>query len=174
MWRYRYLEGVGRAVSIKFVDTCQCDGYRLTDRHHAISHLLAPEEPPPVRGGLFHPPQTRHKDLEDLVTHHVKVSLLPFDVRTDFARLPTRWPSAETLEDTLQIDVPVHLATNIRADGSVCRGVGLKNREAPQRGASLTQNQHSELVRTDHRRWCGSGRLMLLRVDVPGINGGFC
>ncbi len=30
VWRYKYMKGIGRDVSVEFVDTCQCGDYRLT------------------------------------------------------------------------------------------------------------------------------------------------
>ena len=30
LWRYKYMKGIGRDVSVEFVDTCQCGDYHLT------------------------------------------------------------------------------------------------------------------------------------------------
>jgi GWxTD domain-containing protein len=87
IWRYRDLEGFGKDVQVDFVDACSCGDYRLSldpaSKDAIVWAPFAAREPGP---GL-HTPSVWFKDLEEVVTHKLVVSLLPFDVRTDFTKV---------------------------------------------------------------------------------------
>ena len=88
VWRYRYLEGLGRDVILPFADICNCGDYRLTEG--GSSHYVLGNHPPGHREAVItpnhHQPPIRFKDLEELVTHKIDVRHLPFSVRTDFVK----------------------------------------------------------------------------------------
>ena len=101
IWRYEYIEGLGKEIELEFVDTCLCGNYRLAI-HPATSFedpvpqtwtrwywdLLAGKESAAFEGsGLGNPPAVRFKDLEVLISHRIDIRLLPFDVRTDFTKV---------------------------------------------------------------------------------------
>jgi GWxTD domain-containing protein len=100
VWRYDYIEGLGKEIEQEFVDTCLCGNYRLAI-HPATSDdpvpqpwtrwywgLLADKESAAFEGsGLGNPPAVRFKDLEVLVSHRIDIRLLPFDVRADFTKV---------------------------------------------------------------------------------------
>lgn len=108
LWRYRYLDGVGTNVTLRFADTNMDGEYHLTmdpGEKDALMHV-----PPDGRGygdifgrleprqrdeftrldiyiRALHPPAVKFKDLKAVVTSQMSFQLLPFNVRTDFIRV---------------------------------------------------------------------------------------
>jgi GWxTD domain-containing protein len=87
IWRYRDLAGFGKDIEVDFVDACSCGDYRLSlDPASKDAIVWAPTTASEPGPGLY-TPIVRFKDLEQVVTHNVVLSLLPFDVRTDFTKV---------------------------------------------------------------------------------------
>jgi GWxTD domain-containing protein len=88
VWRYRYLEGLGRDVILPFADICNCGDYRLTEgggsHYVALDHSHGYAQA--VIAASHRRPQIRFKDLEEVVAHKIDVRLVPFSVRTDFIK----------------------------------------------------------------------------------------
>ena len=80
VWRYRYLQGFGQEVELRFVDECNCGELRLmglperdsNEDNAIIDHL----SPGPQN------PQVRFKNLYEIVTSKIRYNLVPFAVRT--------------------------------------------------------------------------------------------
>ena len=116
VWRYHYLPGrnLGNEVTIEFVDSCECGDYHMTmDRTEKDALLHTPGVSAYGQMGMMggasgfggvgdaskqfdrlaqfaalnRPPEIKFKDLEEKVTHRVRVNLLPFEVRTDFVKI---------------------------------------------------------------------------------------
>ena len=107
-WRYRYLDGIGENIVLKFVDADMDGEYHLTIDPGFKDALLLPRPPsvgmPPqwkssspestteyarldLYSKIFQPPPEEFKDLKAVVTDGVPANVLPFDVRTDFIRV---------------------------------------------------------------------------------------
>jgi GWxTD domain-containing protein len=110
-WRYRHLEGVGNEVTIEFVDSCNCNDYRIsTDGNEKDAMLHSPGGGPTQMGGdpssrmmggstsnqfdaieqyakLTAPPPIKFKDLEEKVNTKIRYNLVPFDMRTDLVKI---------------------------------------------------------------------------------------
>jgi GWxTD domain-containing protein len=107
VWRYRYLEGIGREVTFGFTDECGCDDPHL--KTGSSAPLFSPYEPLPdlspqslgkesgttksqtgsiktFVGGIKWP-QTKFKDLEEAVTSKVRFNLLPFQALMNAVRV---------------------------------------------------------------------------------------
>jgi GWxTD domain-containing protein len=101
IWRYRYIDGVGEGVEIKFVDTCRCGDYKLTidpAQKDALRPVSYENPCGHQKNGtiidciiadvsLQHPPRPKFRDLEEIVTHKVTMNMLPFRARADFIKL---------------------------------------------------------------------------------------
>ena len=105
VWRYHYLKSIGDDVILRFVDLCRCGNYLLTlsdterdiplDTDGALPGTRQDREDQNQRTAgtmcfisvLVRPPRVRFPDLEEVVAHKISVTLMPFSVRTDFARL---------------------------------------------------------------------------------------
>jgi GWxTD domain-containing protein len=106
-WRYRYIDGIGSNVVLRFADTNMEGEYRLTidpGEKDALSHAppygmtydnpmrnnVSPDGSTFTRLDLyiraFRPPPVKFKDLKAVVTSRMSFHLLPFEVRTDFIR----------------------------------------------------------------------------------------
>ncbi|MGH9670438.1 MAG: GWxTD domain-containing protein [Terriglobales bacterium] len=68
-------------------------------------------------GKLSKPPSIKFKDLEEVVTHKIRVNLLPFDVRADFVRV-----TSDTVLVPVTVQVKNRDITFVNKDG-VQRGV---------------------------------------------------
>lgn len=68
-------------------------------------------------GKLYKPPPIKFKDLEEVVTHKIRVNLLPFDVRADFVRV-----TSDTVLVPVTVQVKNRDITFVNKDG-VQRGV---------------------------------------------------
>lgn len=84
VWRYRYLQGFGQEVELRFVDDCNCGEFHL---------MGVPERDPNENNAVIdhlsrwpQTPQVRFKNLEEVVTSKVRYNLLPFSVRTNALR----------------------------------------------------------------------------------------
>jgi GWxTD domain-containing protein len=96
LWRYRYLEGLGKDVVLKFVDSCRCGDYRLTvdpqeknpwaPNAGTEGQSKEAEQLEPVVKAI-RPPAVKFKDLEELASHNVHVAAVPFAVLADFVRV---------------------------------------------------------------------------------------
>jgi GWxTD domain-containing protein len=87
VWRYRYLEGVGQDVTIRFVDVCKCGNFEMTmsnDLKDALVYVPSTMarrnrkviDPQPFLL-VTNPPQPRFKNLESLLNSEQRSSLLP-------------------------------------------------------------------------------------------------
>jgi GWxTD domain-containing protein len=98
-WHYSKLSGVEGPATFHFVDSCACGDFRLTmDGQDKVMDLLAPKNPTdpgpgaaPDKLQLFvggiKGPEVRFKDLEEIISHHVKFNLLPFTVSSHYFRV---------------------------------------------------------------------------------------
>jgi GWxTD domain-containing protein len=104
VWRYGFLGNLGYGVSLRFADTCHCGDCRLSVDDASKAILFQPPQAlwiapgyriKPDRDGLTmvdvlgRPPQVRFRDLEEIVSHKINVTMVPFSVRTDSLRLTT-------------------------------------------------------------------------------------
>jgi len=86
-WRYGYIEGVGEDVMLAFADICGCGDYRMVEApdDHPVRHSLLQPDNLKIPAEYQQPRIQRH-DLYEIVTHRVSYTLVPFSVRTDFAK----------------------------------------------------------------------------------------
>jgi GWxTD domain-containing protein len=102
-WHYRYVEGLGD-ITLNFADICGCGDWHLIegkesdrspsayDLYEVVTRHESPapssnQEPTIQKGvGLSMPPQVRLRNLEEVVTHKVIFTSLPFSVRSDFVK----------------------------------------------------------------------------------------
>jgi GWxTD domain-containing protein len=70
-----------------------------------------------IYGKLNRPPAVKFKDLEEMVTHKIRVNLLPFDVRADFVRI-----TSDTVLVPVTVQVKNRDITFVNKDG-IQRGV---------------------------------------------------
>jgi len=96
VWRYRYIDGVGQDIVIRFVDVCGCGDYQLS-APSALKDALFQVHEIVMRkrdgGGdregiqLYivgnNPPKIRFKNLEEKAIVNLPWKQLPFDVETD-------------------------------------------------------------------------------------------
>lgn len=95
VWHYRYLEGVGQDVTLRFVDTCWCGDFRMTmdpaekgtllyfpgDWHRTGKDRIAAVPPPVFTWGTR--PTAKFLDLKKYIHGYVNLNPLPFEVRAD-------------------------------------------------------------------------------------------
>lgn len=136
IWRYRYLEGIGKEIEIEFVDRCGCNEYHMSlDRTE--KDALAPHKPKataegteplgklnlPDRGRQYdnrlqqfarlnRAPEVKFKDLEAVANTKVRYNLLPLDVRVDFLKI-----TADTVLMPVTVQVPNRELTFVNKDG---------------------------------------------------------
>jgi GWxTD domain-containing protein len=92
LWHYRFLEGIGSDVILRFVDSCKCGDYHLVLEPYQkdlFGALLRDEgHNRHVETGMFigplRSPTVRFKELEEFATHQIVVKRLPFEVVTHF------------------------------------------------------------------------------------------
>ena len=129
-WRYRHLEGIGNDVILEFVDSCMCNEYRLTidpEEKNAMQHVPGGNLNNQARPGdqfdkirivveAMSPPPVKFKDLEEVVTHRIHLTGMPFNVHADFVRLTS---------DTVLVPLTVRLNN---------RDITFVNKDGVQRG----------------------------------------
>lgn len=98
VWHYRYLERLGEAADLEFVDVCECGEYTMTLGHaeaekYALHYypgglgnrFRSKQDPvdPQIFMGLGKPPKVKFKDLEENLNAGRDRTTLPFEVSTD-------------------------------------------------------------------------------------------
>jgi GWxTD domain-containing protein len=96
VWRYRYIEGIGKDVVLEFVDVCKCDEYHMIMTLAMEKYTLRyvpigpwgrskskpePVDPLPFLRNANHP-SFRFKDLESSLHSQRSSTSLPFEVHT--------------------------------------------------------------------------------------------
>lgn len=81
-WEYRYIDGIGQLIHIRFVDRCRCGKFvQVTD----LDQLKASQSSgvtiiDPVVVPLGTVPVFQFRDLDELVTHRICMTLVPMSV----------------------------------------------------------------------------------------------
>jgi GWxTD domain-containing protein len=106
-WRYRYIEGIGQEQILEFRDACGCGEYKLVSGpselpgESGIGDGPRHNQTPIPISQLYKPPAVRFKDLEEIVSHHIQMKLVPFGVRVDYANVT---PVSDLVPVTISLD----------------------------------------------------------------------
>ena len=109
IWKYRWAEGLGINVKMGFVDTCMCGDYRIVNK---------PQNPPVDTNNpstpdkqvliavetLDSPPQTKYKNLEEILAHQVNYSPRYFPLSLEITKTYSTVTDATSLT-TIEIKV---------------------------------------------------------------------
>jgi GWxTD domain-containing protein len=81
-WEYRYIDGIGQLIHIRFVDRCWCGSFvQVTDLDQAkASQSSGVTIIDPVVVPLGTVPVFQFRDLDELVTHRICMALVPMSV----------------------------------------------------------------------------------------------
>ena len=106
LWRYRYIEGIGHDVRIRFVDTTRSGEYHMTIDPSAFptpatepmaesfapapaTHLPLPQDLSVAENiiEILKPPRVKFRNLEEVISTNIRYSTLPMKVQADCIRV---------------------------------------------------------------------------------------